>query len=202
MPESTGRGPYAKGIARRQRILSEALAAYAESDSTGPSLRTIAQRAGLSERGLLHYFPARDELLVAILAERDIADSARIDPDGPLEDLAAVVAHSAETPGLVRLLLEMIAAAPDDGHAAHRYFTDRYRALRGLIARKFHRSAAEATAAAAPAAIDAEFAARMLIAASDGLQAQWLLDPSIDLKNDLDRLGRLLVAATAVTTSD
>ncbi len=53
MPEPTRRGPYAKGIARRQQILREAPAAYAESDSTGPSLRAIAKRTGLSERGLL-----------------------------------------------------------------------------------------------------------------------------------------------------
>ncbi|WP_326943826.1 MULTISPECIES: TetR/AcrR family transcriptional regulator [unclassified Amycolatopsis] len=190
MPEPTRRGPYAKGIARRQQILREALAAYAESDSTGPSLRAIAKRTGLSERGLLHYFPARDELFVAILAERDAADRASFDPDGPLDDLAAVTAHTAKTPGLVRLFLEMTAAAPDPEHAAHGFFTRRYRELREILARKFTRSPRPETPP-----VDADFAARVLIAASDGLQAQWLLDPSIDLEDDLDRLARLLQAA-------
>src|SRR6478752_4813998 len=61
------RGPYAKGIARREQILKEALVAYSESDSNGPSLRSIASRVGLSERGLLHYFASRDDLFVSIL---------------------------------------------------------------------------------------------------------------------------------------
>ncbi|WP_410625784.1 TetR/AcrR family transcriptional regulator [Amycolatopsis sp. cmx-8-4] len=190
MSEPTRRGPYAKGIARRQQILREALAAYAESDSTGPSLRAIAKRTGLSERGLLHYFPARDELFVAILAERDAADRASFDPDGPLDDLAAGTAHTAKTPGLVRLFLEMTAAAPDPEHAAHGFFTRRYRELREILARKFRGSPRPETPP-----VDADFAARVLIAASDGLQAQWLLDPSIDLEDDLDRLARLLQAA-------
>jgi AcrR family transcriptional regulator len=192
MAEPTRRGPYAKGIAKRQQILKEALDAYAESDSAGPSLRAIAKRAGLSERGLLHYFAARDELFVAILAERDAADRATFDPYGPIDDLAPVTAHSAKTPGLVRLFLEMAAAAPDPEHAAHRFFTRRYRELRDILARKFRRSA---EAPPAPRAVDAEFAARILIAASDGLQAQWLLDPAIDLENDLDRLAQLLLTA-------
>ena len=196
MPDTTGRGPYAKGIARRQQILAEALQAYADSDSTGPSLRAIAQRVGLSERGLLHYFPARDELLVAILAERDAADRARFDPDTPVDDMAAVIAHSARTPGLVRLLLEMIAAAADERHAAHRYFTQRYRGLHDLVARKFRLSTG-AREQSTPPTVDPEFAARILIAASDGLQAQWLLDPSIDLEGDLTTLTRVLTSAGA-----
>ena len=190
MPEPLRRGPYAKGVVRRQEILREALAAYAESGSTGPSLRSIAARVGLSERGLLHYFPARDELFVAILAERDALDRATFDPDG----LAAVAAHSAETPGLVRLFLEMAAAAPDAEHAAHGFFSRRYRQLREIVARKFRGSAVETPVVHAPS-VDPDYAARILIAASDGLQIQWLLDPSIDLAGDLNRLSGLLRAA-------
>jgi AcrR family transcriptional regulator len=193
MPAPNRRGPYAKGIARRRQILTEALAAYAESDSAGPSLRSIAARAGLSERGLLHYFPARDELLVAVLAERDVLDRATLDSRAPIEGMAAVAEHAAKTPGLVRLFLEMAAAAPDPEHAAHGFFTSRYRELRELVAARFRRAPAD-TAASQPPSVDAEFAARILIAASDGLQAQWLLDPTVDLAADLDRLANLLYA--------
>jgi AcrR family transcriptional regulator len=199
MPAPARRGPYAKGVARRQQILREALAAYAESDSTGPSLRSIAARVGLSERGLLHYFPARDELLVAILAERDAVDSATFDPDGPVDDLAAVATHSAKTPGLVRLFLEMAAAAPDPDHAAHGFFSRRYRELRDTVARKFRRSTTD-TPPSEPPAVDPDFAARILIAASDGLQTQWLLDPSIDLAGDLNRLSQLLLSSAVRRT--
>jgi AcrR family transcriptional regulator len=191
MPETPRRGPYAKGIAKREQILHEALAAYSESDSAGPSLRAVAVRVGLSERGLLHYFSSRDELLVAILAARDAADRAQFDVDDPIEILVANQTHTTRTPGLVRLFLEMAVAAPDRTHAAHDFFSSRYPRLRGIIERMFGRSA-EIAGTPVPSPADAEFGARMLIAASDGLQLQWLLDPSIDMEADLLRLALLL----------
>lgn len=186
------RGPYAKGVARRREILEEALAAYAESEGPGPSLRSIAERVGLSERGLLHYFASRDELLVAVLIERDAADRQHFDPDGPVAQLAAIPQRAAATPGLVRLFVDMAAAAPDPGHAAHDFFTRRYRDLRRALSGMFRRT---------PTA-DPEFAARILIAASDGLQQQWLLDPSIDLVGDLERLTEVLEAHRGTAAAD
>lgn len=185
--DSTRRGPYAKGVAKRAEILQQALAAYAESDSSGPSLRAIAARVGLSERGLLHYFTSRDELLVAILQARDDADRVLAEAATSVEGLAGIQARSTGTPGLVRLFLEMAAAAPDPQHAAHRFFRDRYARLRDRVGRL--------VAAGGPTTPDdAAFAARILIAASDGLQAQWLLDPSIDMEADLLRLAVALGA--------
>jgi AcrR family transcriptional regulator len=194
MTETPRRGPYAKGIAKRDEILHEALDAYSQSDSSGPSLRSIAARVGLSERGLLHYFASRDELLIAILAARDAASLELFDPAGPIEDLVGVQTLTSQTPGLVRLFLEMAVAAPDRAHAAHDFFTRRYDRLRGMVQRMVVRSA-EIAHAPVPTDRDAEFAARMLIAASDGLQLQWLLDPSIDLEADLQRLALVLRTA-------
>jgi AcrR family transcriptional regulator len=200
MSEPVRRGPYAKGVARRQQILREALAAYAESDSSGPSLRNIAARVGLSERGLLHYFASREELLIAILAERDSADRARFDPYGPVSELSAVIENSAHTPGLVRLFSEMAAAAPDPTHAAHDHFRRRYAELRDLLEGMLRREdaggdpSADASVGPMPG-VDVAFAARMLIAASDGLQQQWLLDPTIDLQADLRRFAELFTWA-------
>jgi AcrR family transcriptional regulator len=191
MSETPRRGPYAKGIAKREEILHEALEAYSQSDSSGPSLRAVAARVGLSERGLLHYFSSRDELFVAILAARDAADRALFDVDDPIEALVANQTHTSRTPGLVRLFLEMAVAAPDGTHAAHDFFTRRYERLRGILGRMFVRSARE-SGITEPGPDDAAFAARMLIAASDGLQLQWLLDPTIDLEADLLRLALLL----------
>jgi len=191
MSETARRGPYAKGIAKREQILHEALAAYAESDASGPSLRAIAARVGLSERGLLHYFASRDELLVAILAERDAVDLTLFDHDGPLANLVGQQAHTSKTPGLVRLFLEMAVAAPDKAHAAHDFFARRYVRLRALLKRMVILDN-ERDGSSKLSDDNAEFAARMLIAASDGLQLQWLLDPSIDMEADLQRMAKLL----------
>ncbi len=148
-------------------------------------------RAGLSERGLLHYFASRDDLFVSILEERDAADRELIGQDAGLEDLAVVQTRSAATPGLVRLFLEMAVASPDHENPAHEFFTARYPRLRAMIADLFARSVEEG-GQAQPAEDDAAFAARILIAASDGLQLQWLLDPSIDLRADIERLAAVL----------
>jgi AcrR family transcriptional regulator len=193
MSETPRRGPYAKGIAKREEILHEALEAYSESDSSGPSLRAVAARVGLSERGLLHYFASRDELFVAILAARDAADRELFDVEDPIEVLVANQTHTSRTPGLVRLFLEMAVAAPDRTHAAHDFFTRRYERLRGIVEHMFTTSAQRADARTV-SHDDAAFAARMLIAASDGLQLQWLLDPSIDMESDLQRLALTLRA--------
>ena len=195
--ESPKRGPYAKGIEKRRIILQEALAAYGESDASGPSLRLIAARAGLSERGLLHYFASRDELLVAILEQRDIADAALFDPDGSIAQLSAVTERAAQTPGLVRLFSDMQAAAADENHAAHEYFINRSRVLRGVIARMLRRDAESGRRPSVPG-ISPEFAARILIAASDGLQQQWLLDPNVNLSADLHRLAEMFGATVEV----
>jgi AcrR family transcriptional regulator len=193
MSETARRGPYAKGIARREQILHEALLAYAESDASGPSLRSIAARVGLSERGLLHYFSSKDELYVSILAERDASDLALIDLDAPIDELARMRSQSSQTPGLVRLFLEMGVAAPDVTNAAHDFFTKRYARLRGAVARMFAQSV-ERRSGNEPSESDADFAARILVAASDGLQLQWLLEPTMDMQADLVRLAKVLRA--------
>jgi hypothetical protein len=41
----------------------------------------------------------------------------------------------------------------------------------------------------------AEWLARIVMAASDGLQIQWLLDPTLDMRGDLTRLIDLALAA-------
>ncbi|HEY0189291.1 MAG TPA: hypothetical protein VGC67_17525 [Cellulomonas sp.] len=41
---------------------------------------------------------------------------------------------------------------------------------------------------------EASWRARVLIAAVDGIQIQWLLDPSIDMADDIVRLNAVLTA--------
>lgn len=194
MSETVRRGPYAKGIVRREQILKEALLAYAESDSSGPSLKSIATRVGLTERGLLHYFASKDELYVAILAERDATDDVLIDRDAPIEEIATMRSETSRTPGLVRLFLEMAVAAPDIANAANAFFTRRYAVLRAGVAQVFARTLKQRRGIEL-AQEDADFAARILVAASDGLQLQWLLDPTMDMQSDLARLAKALQAA-------
>ncbi len=68
------RGGYAKGRAKRTEILDQAMALFGEAGYRGASLRVIATRCGISHPGLLHHFPTKEALLLAVLQRRDDVD--------------------------------------------------------------------------------------------------------------------------------
>ena len=77
MTESgTGRrGSYAKGVAKREEILTRALDVIAREGYRGASIKELADAVGLSQAGLLHYFGSKEELFTEILRKRDELDS-------------------------------------------------------------------------------------------------------------------------------
>ncbi|MDT0462168.1 TetR family transcriptional regulator [Streptomyces gibsoniae] len=182
MTTRSRRSQYAKGVARRAEILRVALNAYQSSGRQGPTLRSIAQAAGLTEAGVLHYFDSKDALLVAILEERDRTYAETYDLT-TLDGVWGVVAHTVQTPGLVKLFVDMSAAAADPRHPAHAFMLQRSEALN------------ERTRKLLGAGRAAQ--ARVLIAALEGLQIQWLRDPSVDVVGDLKALHRALTDAGA-----
>ncbi|HEY2696529.1 MAG TPA: helix-turn-helix domain-containing protein [Pseudonocardiaceae bacterium] len=167
------RGPYAKGLARRAQILATALEAYATSGPQGPSLRSIAESVNLTEAGVLHYFDSKDELLIEILAARDRADLEAYDL-GTEDGAWALFDHATRTPGLVKLLVDMTAASASPEHPARAFMQERSRAIIELVGKQLGNGD--------------PWKARMFLAAAEGLQVQWLRDPSIDLVGDLKRL--------------
>jgi AcrR family transcriptional regulator len=171
------RGPYAKGLERRARILAAALDAYAASGPQGPSLRSIAESVGLTEAGVLHYFDSKDELLVEVLAARDRADSAAFDLT-TADGVWALLGHATETPGLVKLLVDMTAASASPEHPAHAFMQARTEFIVELVGKLFDGNDA--------------WKARVLLATAEGLQVQWLRDPTVDIVADLRRLVRRL----------
>ena len=178
------RGPYAKGLARRAQILATALEAYAISGPQGPSLRSIAESVNLTEAGVLHYFDSKDELLIEILAARDRADLEAYDLSTE-EGAWALFDHATRTPGLVKLLVDMTAASASPDHPAREFMQERSRAIIELVGKQLG---------------DGDtWKARMFLAAAEGLQVQWLRDPSIDLVGDLRRLYELLAGTESAS---
>jgi AcrR family transcriptional regulator len=188
------RGPYAKGVARRQEVLDVALDVLAANGLRHSTLQEIAERVGLTRPGLLHYFGTREDLLVAVLQarhERDSEQGSRL--GGSLADhvVHGVLAQH-ETPGLVRLDAAMAAEATDPTHPAHLYFRGRSRALEGLYVTAIER---EIEAGLVDPDVDAALAAQQVNSLVDGLHVQWLIDPSVDVGAVLrDALARLLPA--------
>lgn len=178
------RGAYAKGIAKREEILAVALEVIARYGYRGASVREIADAVGLSQAGLLHYFDSKDELFTAVLLKRDEVDNAGGSGD-VLEDLVRIVRHNAEVPGLVHLFAQLSVDAADPAHPAHDYFRKRYAFLRGLLADRIRAGQADGTLRAS---LDPERTAVIVIAATDGLQGQFLVDPSVDMAGELAAL--------------
>ncbi len=186
-------GSYAKGVARRQEILDRAIEVFARRGAEGTSLRTIGDAIGVSHAALRHYFDSREQLLIEVYRtaeERSIAH----DPPPAETSVVGLMTHAARrnhgVPGLVQLYSTLVAAALEEGHdEARSFFGARFAQLRGVLT---ERVKAEQAAGRIRPDIAPEAAAALVIAASDGLQVQWLLDPDVDIEASLSLLETLL----------
>lgn len=168
---------YAKGRAKRVEILDQAMSLFGEVGYRGASLRVIATRCGISHPGLLHHFPTKGSLLLAVLEHRDEVDGAWLSVDGPtgvdrLRRLIGLAALNAERRGIVELFTVLAAEATSADHPAHAYFVERYRDSVMTTAVSY---AQAREAGALRDGIAPDEAAQQLIALMDGLQTQWLL---------------------------
>ncbi len=174
---------YAKGIARRAAIIETATGLFGRNGFRGATMVQIAEACGISRAGLLHHFPTKEGLLLAVLRERDRRDHARLAPrgDGPgrdalaqLNDLVALVEHNATIPAIVNLFAVLSAEAGDPGHPAHEFFVRRYAASRANFE---HTLVLARERGILLPAVDPVVLAVELVALMDGLQVQWLMDP-------------------------
>ena len=188
--DSAARGPYAKGIQRRREILDRALEVFAEKGSESTSLRAIGEAIGVSHAALKHYFESREALLVEVLRERDVVTGVAIgDERGPLGTMSAAADFNVTIPGLVALHTVMMATAIEPGHEiAREFFTDRFATVRRDLADQIAENLAQR---GVETDVDLVNLSSLIIAASDGLQIQWLLDDSVDLAGSLKLLERI-----------
>jgi len=187
------RGPYSKSTALRAHILDEALRIIGENGYTGATVQQIADAVGMSKPGVLHHFGSRDALFTAILQRRDEVNATGYSMDSfTVEDLIATVRHNTTVPGLVALYSALTgeATSHSDLSASREFFADRYAMVVGALTEAVRLAQVNGLVELDrdPAAI-----ARLLTAASDGLQTQWLLDPSIDMAADLEALWRTVL---------
>lgn len=188
MERMAQRGSYAKGVAKREEILAEALSVVARNGYRRTSVRELADAVGLSQAGLLHYFSSKEELFMEILRKRDELDSDQLSAEEPFEGFLKTVRHNAEVSGLVRLYTQFSAEATDEQHPARSFFLERYATLRELIADGIRE---RQDAGILRSDVDATTLASMTLALTDGLQTQWLLDPSIDMAAHIEALWAL-----------
>lgn len=187
------RGSYAKGVARREEILESALDVIGRKGYQSASLKEIADVVGVTPAALLHYFGSKEELFTAVLRKRDENDG--LDPavrglDDARDGFVQVIRHNAEVPGLVELFSRLAVDAADPRHPARQFFLERSEKLREAFAEGFDSDADRS------GVLEPDTMARVIQAVADGLQLQWLIDPSVDMAGIIEKLIDVLYPTT------
>jgi AcrR family transcriptional regulator len=175
---------------RRAEILEAAATLFAASGYRGTSVAAVAERAGMSDAGVLHHFKSKEALLLGVLQEYGRSVEAQIESAGVrgIELLRLVREWGAgmeQRPEISSLLIALTtehltgdAPARRAIQAAYRHGLDRY-------------IAAFATAAAAGdlrADLDPVHEASALIAHLDGIRLQWFItDQGISMADSVRR---------------
>ena len=165
------------------------------------AIAAVAEDVGLSLPGLLHHFPSKVDLLLAILARRDCEGLQMFGPGAPnwrdmLHTLCQVNRHNATIPGVLRAFSILNAESLMDDHPAQAWFRDRSARVQAQF-----ETALSAGIAAGEIRSDVEPAniALQLIALMDGLQVLWLRAPaSVDMTGCFEDFVTRLICAIEV----
>lgn len=169
----------AQGRESRELILDTALEVIGRRGYGATSLRDIAGEVGMTQAGMLHHFGTKENLLVEVLRRRDAATREALSEQAGAEPPSVRVARrNAETPDLVHLYSNLLVAASAADHPARAFFEERQEGVHAVVAADIR---VRQEAGGMPASLDADMAATVLLALSDGLQLQQGVDPSIDI---------------------
>lgn len=170
---------FAKGEDRRQRILAVAERLLARNGWRTTSLAQIAKEAGVTPAGLLHHFESKEQLLNAVLDARDLDDDEHADRSGDLiAELSRVPKRFERAPELVGTYMVLLAENISPDAPLHDRLHKRYRAAAGIIKDLIIRGQEKGLYRND---FDAAHKATEILAFINGMEIQWLLDPSIPL---------------------
>ena len=167
------------GDVRRRRILEVAVDLFGARGFNDVGIAEIAQAVGITPAGLLHHFPTKANLLLAVLQEREL----RVEQTlarylAQNEDFISAFLHVLEDnekgPGLVQLMAVLSAESLSETHPGHEWFVSRYDDTIKSAASHLAELIDESKL---PSGVTTETVARWLHGLSDGLRIQWLLNP-------------------------
>ena len=186
--ERAPRRQYAKTFQRRADIVEAATAVFSSRGYHSGSLRDIARQLDLSLTSLVHHFPTKSELLIAVLDHSEV-EAESLSPVDADEDIRTALSrrwvYNYGHPELLRLLAIVASEASSPDHPAHAWFIDRYdRIVSRFTAAIEHDKSLGRTRPD----VDAEGSAHIIVGAWDGLQLQWLLRPDHDLTAEFELL--------------
>lgn len=175
------RRPRSGTPARREEIVRAAARTFAEKGYRRGSLAEVAEQVGITHAGVLHHFGSKEQLLVAVLQQRD-EDGLRDLADGHDPRGRELFAHLVRTmranerrAGIVQGYTVLVGEAVTAEHPAREWVTRRFGAVRTSVADAVQEMGPHVGREAALRAAEA------VVAVMDGLQVQWLLDDSVEL---------------------
>jgi len=173
---------------------------FAARGSANMSLRSIAAELEIEHSTIRHYFPSLEALLLAVVSEREgRANDSLLGRDGltlwdQFDESARI---NSGIPGLIALYTSMLATSVEPENVRSKeYFSRRFHDARKAIASSIEEGR---KTGATPSGPDANALAALLLAAFDGLQVQWLLDPDVHLPETLAILAPLIGDAPATS---
>lgn len=182
---------------RKQEILAAAIQVFAAKGYSNGALSQVAEIAGISAPTIIHHFSSKTGLLTAVLTQRDQAgieaasQGRQMEGQEFLDHLVDTARANSEARGTTQLYAVLSADSVTDDHPAQQWFRDRYAGLRPMVADALYKVT---DGEAEPAAVEQTAAA--IVAVMDGLQVQWLLDPTaVDMEAVTQRTITALVAA-------
>ncbi|WP_409429443.1 TetR/AcrR family transcriptional regulator [Mycobacterium sp. SMC-11] len=192
------RGAYAKSADRRDRILAAALQVFTRLGYNSGTVRAVARQANMAEATVLHHFPSKNALLAALLEQREMHTRASLTTaTDALEALfQAVDLDDGQTRTYAELLTRLAAEATDSEHPAHEFVVRRYDTVREELTESFTDLDRQGRL---QRGVSPSSAARLTIAAWEGLLLQWLLDNrTVDVRAEMRSLIRLFVDSDQV----
>lgn len=167
-----------RGDARRREILDTATTLFSAGGFNTVSLADIAREVGITQAGVLHYFPTKAALLLAVLQEREARNIEARDRHvsegvSPLAAYIMTLKENDRNPELVQLFVVLAAEATAVDHPGHEWFTARNERLVSSMTDIVSRSVDDSKL---PAGVTSAVIARWVLGLAHGLGAQWVLD--------------------------
>jgi AcrR family transcriptional regulator len=141
---------------------------------------------------LLHYFPSKEAILIALLESRDAESGLTLDqPDlgvsflDMMDGLPEAYARLSQNREMLQLWHALLAESADPNHPAHDWVKRREERIRTTLIEAMRRSVA---ASELPESTDVPNLAAAVLGAVEGLESQWLLDQSVSVVGGMTAL--------------
>lgn len=176
-------------------ILDAAVEVFSEMGSRKASMAVIAGRSGISPALLHHYFPTREDLLVAVIERWDVDNETIGSPFSYFGHWLDVTTHNASIPGIVHLYMTCVVEATDPDHPGRQFYRDRYERITTALVEEIAELQEQGRVSKD---LVPERVARLLLAGIEGLQIRWLHQQDFDMREEFLSLMQVLGVAPSM----